>query len=1167
MSTNWWNKPNRRKARTPAAAPRWLRRSRLAVLPLEDRITPATFTQTNATAIVTHDPTVAGQPGTATPYPSTITVSGLTGVVTHLSVSLNNLTHESVDDLDVLLVAPGGTNIYLMSDNGGQNQATGVTLTFDSSATTTLGNNGVSSGTYAPLNFDEFDPDTIPGAPATPPVTTMGLGGFYGINPNGTWELRVCDDTALATGSIAGGWTLTFDYRPNSAPVANDDTYAATENTPLTVGTPGVLVNDTDADGDPRTAHLVTGPAHGALTFNANGTFVYTPNHYFSGPDTFTYRDDDGVAFGNTATVTVNVAHVNQPPQAVPDAYTLQNGGPQVVPAWRGVLANDIDPDGAIPGSVYYSQDFSGVALQAFPAGITAGAANNTHTDWSPNLPTGWVRDNGTTPQPASPTAPGNVYYGWHVLDIDSWIAEQDDQDRSMFLNEVNFSGFNPPNVGSHNAVVVADGDAYDDYVGLGANHMSTYAYLPPVPLTGGLDGTLQIEFDSSFRPEDPADGLQQGTVDVSFDNGTTWTNLLTMDNTHGPNAPYDAGDESRINEHIALAANNPAGGTALFRFGYLDASNEWWWAVDNIKVTAQRTDPSTLTATVVTPPTHGTLNLAPDGSFTYTANAGYTGADSFTYKTSDGIAPATPATTVSIQVNANNTAPAAVNDSYRTGLNQGLTVAGPAGVLVNDADPDTGGFDGLTTALAAGPSHGTLTFNTDGSFVYTPATGFGGTDTFTYTLGDAVHQSTPATVTIKVIPPPPVGHPDAYSVNNNGVLTTTAATGVLANDANNNFPMNALLDSGPAQATQGPSHGTLTLNLDGSFAYVPHPFYYGPDSFTYVAFDPTFNQSASPTTVNITVNQVNVGPAANPDVYGTPANTPLTVPAAGLLANDRDDGQVTTLLTENFDELPLTPFPLDVRNGATGNPNGDWTDAVPTGWTRDNAPAGFSATPPPTDTTTSQEVYYGWHVLDVDSWAHEQGDQDRSKFLNERKVAGYSLRPPTVGSHNHALVADGDGYQDYVSISPANPMNTMFISPSISLAGLLQNSLTLEFDSSFRPEEAQRAVVDVSYDGGTTWTNLLNYTTDNTGGSGAEGHINEHLTLDANNPAGATNAKFRFGYLGAGNDWWWTIDNIKVTGSTPNAGATLSAAVGRQPYHGTATVNANGSFTYTPAN
>src|SRR5947208_50890 len=68
-----------------------------------------------------------------------------------------------------------------------------------------------------------------------------------------------------------------------------------------------VLGNDTDVDGDPLTAVLVSGPTHGSLTFHADGTFTYTPNPNFTGTDSFTYEANDGQANSNVATVTFTV--------------------------------------------------------------------------------------------------------------------------------------------------------------------------------------------------------------------------------------------------------------------------------------------------------------------------------------------------------------------------------------------------------------------------------------------------------------------------------------------------------------------------------------------------------------------------------------------------------------------------------------------------------------------------------------------------------------------------------------------------------------------------------------------------------------------------------------------------------------------------------------------
>ena len=127
--------------------------------------------------------------------------------------------------------------------------------------------------------------------------------------------------------------------------MAVNDSYTNNENTVLAVSAPGVLGNDTDADNDPLTAVLGTGPAHGTLTLNANGGFTYTPATNYYGADSFTYRANDGITNSALATVSLTVQHVNQPPVAVNDSYTLTQGGGLNVAA-PGVLANDTDVDG-----------------------------------------------------------------------------------------------------------------------------------------------------------------------------------------------------------------------------------------------------------------------------------------------------------------------------------------------------------------------------------------------------------------------------------------------------------------------------------------------------------------------------------------------------------------------------------------------------------------------------------------------------------------------------------------------------------------------------------------------------------------------------------------------------------------------------------------------------
>src|SRR5438876_2319461 len=117
---------------------------------LEDRTVPTVFS--NATAITINDRVFGDPPGMATPYPSNITVSGLTGTISHLTVKLSGVSHTFADDIDVLLVGPGGQKFVVVSDAGGSAAPmTNVTVTFDDTAGSTIqdetGNWGANNST------------------------------------------------------------------------------------------------------------------------------------------------------------------------------------------------------------------------------------------------------------------------------------------------------------------------------------------------------------------------------------------------------------------------------------------------------------------------------------------------------------------------------------------------------------------------------------------------------------------------------------------------------------------------------------------------------------------------------------------------------------------------------------------------------------------------------------------------------------------------------------------------------------------------------------------------------------------------------------------------------------------------------------------------------------
>ena len=115
-------------------------------------------------------------------------------------------------------------------------------------------------------------------------------------------------------------------------------------NRTLTVAAPGVLSNDTDANGDSLTAVLTGIPVNGALSLSTNGGFIYTPNTNFVGTDSFTYRANDGMVNSGTATVTITVT-TNHPPVANDDSYSVDQNSTLAVTA-PGVLANDTNVDG-----------------------------------------------------------------------------------------------------------------------------------------------------------------------------------------------------------------------------------------------------------------------------------------------------------------------------------------------------------------------------------------------------------------------------------------------------------------------------------------------------------------------------------------------------------------------------------------------------------------------------------------------------------------------------------------------------------------------------------------------------------------------------------------------------------------------------------------------------
>jgi Bacterial Ig domain len=124
---------------------------------------------------------------------------------------------------------------------------------------------------------------------------------------------------------FTGTTTVWDDLTWSTSPVSGGDAFTTPANTPLNVGAPGVLGNDTDADGDPLTAALQRVPANGTVDLRADGSFSYTPRAGFSGVDSFDYRASDGTGNGNTTTVLITVQAPPPPPPTLLSS-TVSNG-------------------------------------------------------------------------------------------------------------------------------------------------------------------------------------------------------------------------------------------------------------------------------------------------------------------------------------------------------------------------------------------------------------------------------------------------------------------------------------------------------------------------------------------------------------------------------------------------------------------------------------------------------------------------------------------------------------------------------------------------------------------------------------------------------------------------------------------------------------------------
>ena len=613
---------------------------------------------------------------------------------------------------------------------------------------------------------------------------------------------------------------LEFDkFESNRAPSASDVNVNAYED-----GDATVELRATDPDvGDALTYTVLSNPSHGRLS-GTGASLTYTPDPDYNGPDSFTYNASDGRAASNVATVRIKVAAVNDAPSAAPDGeYRTREDEHLSVSAADGVLSNDTDVDvGSNKGLV--------AVLVSGPSHGTLTLNADGSFDYTPWADFGGD-DSFTYSASDGEASSPPVKVSIHVEEVNDPPTALDDPDAET-----------PEDTAVIINVLGNDGDP-DDKLFLAA-------------VTQGADGSVSLNPDQTltYTPRRDFFGVDRFTYTLDDRRGGTSTATVTVNVRPVNDSPVARGQSANTNEDTKLPI-------------ILSASD-----VDD--------QLASLTFTVVTPPSHGTLSgSAP--SLVYEPALNYNGPDSFSFRASDGKADSAPAV-VSIDVFPVNDPPVATPNHYGTDEDVRLSVSALDGVLRDDTDVDESDAGKLTAVLVSGPSHGALVFNADGSFDYTPEANFNGEDAFTYLARDlsAGSEAVTVSITVNAVNDAPVAKAEEYATAEDNPLTVTASDGVLKNDEDvEDKPSLSARLLGP------PTHGTLTLNADGSFAYTPDGDYYGSDSFTYVASDGAAD--SDPATVTISVSRVNDPPAAAPDVRGTDEDTPLTFAADGLRSND----------------------------------------------------------------------------------------------------------------------------------------------------------------------------------------------------------------------------------------------------------------------------------------
>ncbi|MCP5195658.1 MAG: tandem-95 repeat protein [Gammaproteobacteria bacterium] len=751
------------------------------------------------------------------------------------------------------------TFTYTITDSFSQTDTATVTVTVSPPGLNAV-NDAATTAAGTPTTINVLSNDTGVGltlsAVSTPAhgsavlsgstVTYTPVSGFAGTD---TFTYTITDSFSQTDTA-----TVTVTVNPPSLNAVNDAATTAA-GTPITVS---VLSNDT---GTGLTVSAVSTPANGSAVISGSAV-SYTPAVGFAGTDTFTYTITDSFSQTDTATVTITVS----PPalNAVNDAAATQASTPVTV----SVLANDTGMGltvSAVSTPANGSAVLSGSAITYTSVSGFAGTDSFTYT----------ITDSFSQTDTATVTVTVNSATINAVNDAATTAAGASTT-VSVLANDtgtgLTVSAVSTPANGS--AVISGSAISYTPNTNFAGTDTFTYTITDSFSQTDTATVTVTVNSPGLKAVNDTATTQASMPVTVSVLSNDTGVGLaITAVGTPAHGSAVLSGSTVSYTPAAGFTGTDTFTYTITDSFSQTDTatvtvtvSPSGLNAVDDAATTAAGTpitvsvlsnDTGTgLTVSAVSAPVHGSAVLS-GSTVTYTPTAGFTGTDAFTYTITDSFS-RTDTATVTVIIN-----PSGLNavDDATTTTSVGTSIT--VNVLANDAG------SGLTLTSVSPPAHGSAVISGN-TVIYTPASGFAGTDSFIYTITDSFGQTDTATVTVTI-------NPSGLNAVNDAVTTpagTPITINVLSNDAGTGL---TLITVGP------PAHGNAVIS-DGAVIYTPASGFSGADTFTYTITD-SFGQTAT-AAVTVTVNPSGLN-AVN-DTATTPAGTPVTV---SVLANDTGEG------------------------------------------------------------------------------------------------------------------------------------------------------------------------------------------------------------------------------------------------------------------------------------